>query len=117
MSVLFLILYVLCTSGGLVLLKLGTTSGLPVSFVDNAVKFNFNPLAIGGIFLYGLSFFLYIYLISKFQLGFIVPLTTALVYTLVFVASYFVFHEVFTILKVAAIALIVTGVILLSLSK
>jgi len=117
MSILLLIAYVLSTSGGLVLLKLGTTGGLPVSFVDNALKFNFNLLAMGGIFLYGLSFLLYIYLISKFQLGYIVPLTTALVYTLVFIASYFVFHEVFTIVKVIAIALIISGVIILSLNK
>ena len=117
MSIVLLILYVLSTSGGLVLLKLGTTNGLPISFVDNAIKFNFNPLAIGGIFLYGFSFLLYIYLISKFQLGYIVPLTTALVYTLVFIASYFVFHEVFTLIKVIAIALIIGGVIILSLHK
>lgn len=115
MSVLALILYVLSTAGGLVLIKLGTTGGAPVSIVDNAIKYNINPTVIFGILLYGVSFFLYIYLISKFQLGFIVPLTTALVYTLVFLASYFVFHEVFTVLKVAAISLIILGVILLNL--
>lgn len=117
MSIVLIILYVLSTSGGLVLLKLGTTSGLPVSFVDNALKFNLNPLALAGIFLYGLSFVLYVYLISKFQLGYIVPLTTALVYTFVFLASYFIFHEVFTALKIIAIALIISGVIILSLNK
>lgn len=117
MSIILFILYVLATSGGLVLLKLGTSDGLPIGFVDNALKFNINPLAIGGILLYGLSFVLYIYLISKFQLGYIVPLTTALVYTLVFIASYFVFHESFTIIKIAAISLIIFGVILLSLNK
>lgn len=117
MSILFLILYVLATAGGLIFIKLGTTNGFPVSVVENAVKFNLNPQFILGILLYGISFFLYIYLISKFQLGFIIPLTTALVYTLVFFASYFVFHEVFTVVKVAAIALIITGVIILSLNK
>lgn len=117
MSIIALIVYVLSTAGGLILIKLGTAGGAPVSLVDNVIKYNINPVVVSGILLYAVSFALYIYLISKFQLGFIVPLTTALVYTLVFLASYFVFHEVFTILKLAAIALIITGVILLSLSK
>lgn len=117
MSTILLILYVIATASGLVFIKLGTSNGVPVSVVDNAVKFNINPQIVLGIILYAVSFILYIYLISKFQLGFIIPLTTALVYILVFLASYFIFHEVFTVLKVAAIALIVTGVIILSLNK
>ena len=117
MSTLLLIIYVLATSGGLVLIKLGTASGLPVSIVDSSLKFNLNPSIVIGIILYALSFLLYIYLISKFQLGFIIPLTTALVYIVVFIASYFVFHEVFTLLKIVAISMIIFGVIILSLNK
>jgi len=117
MSILLLIAYVISTSGGLTLLKLGTSSGLPISFVDNALKFNLNPFSIFGILLYGLSFVLYIYLISKFDLGFIIPVTTALVYIVIFTASFLIFHEVFTVLKIVAVSLIVTGVIILSLNK
>lgn len=115
MSIILIALYVLTTSGGLILLKLGTTTGLPVSFIDNAVKFNLNIYSILGLLFYGLSFVLYIYLVSKFDLGYIIPLTTALVYALIFTASFFIFHEVFTILKIAAISLIITGVILLNI--
>jgi drug/metabolite transporter (DMT)-like permease len=115
MSLILLITYVLTTSGGLILLKLGTTSGLPISFVDNAIKFNLNAYSVLGLLLYASSFVLYIYLISKFDLGYIIPLTTALVYTLIFTASFFIFHEVFTVLKITAISLIILGVILLNL--
>jgi len=117
MSTLLLIAYVLATSFGLVLIKLGTVSGLPIEIVAGSLKFNINPSIVAGIVLYGLSFVLYIYLISKFELGFIIPLTTALVYSLIFIASFFIFHEVFTIMKIAAISMIILGVIILNLSK
>ncbi|MEI7539408.1 MAG: multidrug transporter [Candidatus Saccharibacteria bacterium] len=117
MSTIFLIAYVLSTSFGLILIKLGTTSGLPISIIANHIKFNINPSIIAGIILYGVSFLLYIYLISKFDLGYIIPLTTALVYALIFIASFVVFKEAFTALKIAAISLIIFGVILLNLNK
>ena len=117
MSLIFLIAYVLATSSALVLIKLGTTSGLPVAFVEHSLKFNINFSIIAGILLYGLSFVLYIYLISKFELGFIIPVTTALVYSLVFLASFLIFHEAFTVMKIAAISLIIFGVILLNFNK
>ena len=117
MSTLLIIAYVLATSFGLILIKLGSASGAPISIIEHSIKFNLNPSIIFGIILYGLSFVLYTYLVSKYDLGFIIPITTALVYSVVFVASYFIFHETFTIIKIAAISLIIFGVILLNLNK
>lgn len=117
MSFIFLIAYILTTSSALVLIKLGTDSGAPIAIVEHSIKFNINLSIIAGIFLYGLSFLLYIYLISKFDLGFIIPITTALVYVLIFTASFFIFHESFTVIKIAAISLIIFGVILLNFNK
>lgn len=117
MSYIFLIIYVLLTSSGLILLKLGTTNGMPISIVEHAIKFNFNLYSLLGFFLYGCSFLLYIYLISILDLGFVLPVTTALIYILIFTASYFIFHEVFTVMKVVSITLIVFGVVLLNLNK
>lgn len=117
LSNLILAAYVLTTSAGLVILKIGASSGLPVSFIGNKLQFNLNPYTIAGIILYGLSFFLYIYLISKFSLGYIIPLTTALVYILIFIASFVIFKESFTPAKIAAISLIISGLILLNVSK
>lgn len=116
-NIIFIALYVLTTSSGLVLLKLSTASGFPVALVDGRLSFNFNLLSVLGILLYGLSFLLYFYLISKFNLGYIIPLTTALVYIMIFVASYFIFHEVFTVLKIAGISLILIGLMLLNFNK
>ena len=110
-------LFVLVTSTALVLLKLGTKSGAPIHFAESKLQLNINPVVIAGIFLYGISFLLYMYLISKYDLGYIIPLTTAFVYIIIFTASYFVFHEVFTALKVIGISLIVVGLVFLNLKK
>jgi drug/metabolite transporter (DMT)-like permease len=101
----------------LIVLKLGTKHGLPIQYADNKLHYNINFYSIAGILLYGLSFLTYMYLISKYDLGYIIPLTTALVYILIFTSSYFIFGEVFTLLKVIGIALIVTGLIFLNLNS
>lgn len=116
-SKLIVAIYVFTTSLGLIFLKLGTTDRLPVRIIDSKPHFSMNFYTAAGIFLYGASFLLYTYLISKNDLGFIIPLTTAFVYIVIFVASYFIFKESFTALKIAGITLIVMGLVLLNLKK
>ncbi len=117
MAKILIALYILSTSSALVCLKWGTKSGALAQLTDHRVQLNLNPFAVFGIFLYGTSFLLYTYLISKYDLGYIIPITTAFVYVLIFVASFFIFKESFTVIKVAAICLIISGVILLNLNK
>lgn len=117
MSKLIIGLFVLSTSLALILLKWGSKSGAAIDNVNNKLQLNLNYWILGGIALYGISFLIYTYLIAKYDLGYIVPLTTALVYIFVFTASYFIFHEVFTAAKIAGIILILGGLILLNTSK
>lgn len=117
MFYLVLLSYVLTTAGGLITLKLGSAGGAFIELVAGKPVFNFSILNIVGVALYGISFLLYLYLIAKNDLGFIIPLTTALVYIIIFVASFIIFKESFTFTKVAAITLIVLGLILLNIKK
>ena len=112
-----LFIYALISSLGLVLVKLGGKDGAPISFMDGKLHFNLGFYAISGILLYGLSFVLYIYLISKNDLGYIIPVATALVYVFIFLASFLLFKEVFTAAKILGICLIIGGVVLLNVSK
>lgn len=117
MQKLILAVYVATTSVGLIILKIGSNSGSPISYIDNKISFNFNLYSISGILLYGLSFIIYMYLISKYDLGYIIPLTTALVYTIIFVASFFIFKEAFTILKIVGITFIILGIIFINIGS
>jgi small multidrug resistance pump len=114
-SKIILALYILTTVSALVVVKLGTQSGLPISYAHSKVSFNINFYTILGIILYGLSFITYIYLISKNDLGYIIPLAAAFVYILIFIASAVIFKEVFTLTKTIGIALIIIGLIFLNI--
>lgn len=109
--------YVVSTAAGLVLIKLGSSSRAIIDIVDGKLGFHPTTLNVLGLILYGVSFVLYTYLVSKNDLGFIIPLTTAIVYILIFVASAIVFHESFTVLKMIGVALIFVGVTLLNMNK
>lgn len=114
---LILALYVLSTSFALIILKLGAKDGAPASFIDGRLQLNINLYTIGGIIFYGISFLVYMYLISRYDLGYIIPLTTALVYVLIFTASFFIFKETFSTLKVVGVILIIIGLAFLNLKK
>ena len=116
-SKIILTLYILTTSAALVILKLGTRTGLPVYYVDNRLHFNINLYVIAGLAFYAVSFVTYVYLISKNDLGYILPLALGFVYLLIFTASYLIFKEVFTVTKIIGIVLILGGLVFLNLKK
>ena len=117
MAKIIIALYVLTTSAALIILKLGAKTGSPIAILSNKLHFSVTPYTILGIGLYGVSFLIYVHLISKYDLGYIIPLTAAFVYILIFVASYFIFKEVFTPLKILGIFLIISGLVFLNLKK
>jgi drug/metabolite transporter (DMT)-like permease len=117
MAKILIALYVLTTSSALVFLKWGTKTGSPIGTLDGKMHLNLNLYVLMGIFLYGTSFLLYTFLISKYDLGYIIPLTTALVYIVIFLASFVIFKEIFTALKVLGIVFILAGLILLNLKS
>lgn len=92
-------------------------AGAPLEYVGGKIHLNLNAYSISGVLLYGMSFLVYVYLLSKHDLGYIIPLTTAMVYAVIFTASYFIFHEVFTTAKILGIALIVAGLVFLNLKQ
>jgi drug/metabolite transporter (DMT)-like permease len=108
-------LYVLTTSSALMLLKLGAKNGAPLQFANNKPQLNLNALVLSGVFLYGTSFLIYTYLVARYDLGYIIPLTTAFVYVLIFSASFFLLNESFTLTKIIGIVLILAGVVFLNL--
>lgn len=117
MANIILLIYAFTTSLGLILLKIGSESGAPISFIDSKLHFNLGFYAVCGFILYGISFLVYTYLISKNDLGYIIPVSTALVYIGIFIASFIIFKETFSAIKILGICLIFGGVVLLNLHK
>ena len=113
-SKLLLPLYILITSSALIVLKLGSKDGALAQMVDGRLHLNLTFYTVTGVALYGLSFIVYTYLLSKYDLGYIIPLTTALVYIIIFTASFVIFKESFTLVKVLGIVLILAGLAMLN---
>lgn len=113
-SNLLLPVYILITSSALIVLKLGSKDGALAQIIDGKLHLNLGFYTLLGVFLYGLSFITYTYLLSKHDLGYIIPLTTALVYIVIFTASFIIFKETFTLVKVFGIVLILAGLAMLN---
>ena len=117
MSKIFLVAYVIITSSALVALKYGAKDGALFGFESGKVNINPTFFSLLGFVLYGVSFVIYTYLLSKYDLGYLIPITSALVYSLIFIASYFIFKETFTLIKIIGIMLILLGLIMLNLGS
>ena len=109
--------YILATSLALIVIKLSTNAEALLTVHNGQLLVTVHPLIFLGIVLYGISFLLYTYLLAHFNLGFIVPVTTALVYIIVFTASFLFFKESFTTGKVIGIGFIIVGLLLLNSTK
>jgi drug/metabolite transporter (DMT)-like permease len=116
-SNIILALYVISATCALLVLKLGTAAGLPISYSENQLHFNINAYIIFGFILYGLSFLTYMYLVATNDLGYIIPLAASFVYILLFIGSFFLFKEVFTLGKILGIVFILVGIVVLSVNK
>lgn len=106
MMYLLFVLYVIFASSGLVLFKLGSleTSGLNIFGICVTIKM------IIGIICYGISFLLWLYIVSKINLTIAMPLSVALVNTLVVIESSIILKEKLNITQIIGIFIIIIGV-------
>lgn len=109
-------LYVILSSSGLILFKLGTNStNLSITIFSNTI--NFSSKMIIGILCYGISFLLWMYIVSKVNLTIATPLSVALVNTFVLIGSCIILKEKITFIQGIGIFLVLFGVILISIRK
>ncbi|SDE22526.1 SMR family transporter [Sporomusa acidovorans] len=70
---------------------------------------------IAGLAVYGVSTLLWIYALRTVELSYAYPLIS-LGYVLVFIASYFLFHESISMLRLGGLLLILSGIVLVAKS-
>ena len=103
------IIYVVLSSTGLVIFKLGTTGpGI------NLFGFNITLKMFVGMLCYGMSFLLWLYIVSKVNLTIAMPLSVAFVNTLVVVESCILLKEKISIGQIIGIFLVIVGVMIMS---
>lgn len=117
--VILALISILLGAAGQVLVKLGAQN-LELNFGVGQWMHSFiciikNIPVMSGMFLYGLSFILWVKVLTKLELSFAYPLVS-IGYLVVMVCSYFFFHEHITGIRIFGTALIIAGVFFITRS-
>jgi small multidrug resistance pump len=111
-NVLFIVLYVFLTVSGLILFKSGANSSQIGVIARGILSLQISFTSIIGIACYGCSFIIYLLLVSKNAISFLVPVLTGIVYISVYVASILILKEKITPFSLTGSIIILIGVIL-----
>jgi drug/metabolite transporter (DMT)-like permease len=115
MKIVLTIIYLICTTGGVILMKIGGNS---LSFMlKDSLGFKIGYITLGGFFLYLISFLLWQKLLISFDLTYIVPITAGIVQVLILGAGIMIFHEKVNIYGLAGTLLVIIGIILIALGR
>lgn len=117
LNIILIVLYVIFAVGGSTLIKYGAITKAAALLTVPIVNVGLTLVSLLGIICYGLSFVLYIILLSKFDLSFISPVTVGLVYVLLMLTAAFFFQEQFTLLKITGCMIILAGILMIISGK
>jgi len=108
-----MVLYVFFTVSSLILFKLGANSSQIGVVAKGILSLQISFTSIIGICCYLISFIIYLFLVSKNTLSFLLPVMTGIVYVSVLTASVLILKEKVTLFSAMGSLLILFGVILM----
>lgn len=115
MKIVLTFIYILFTTTGLLLMKLGgDTLKLTIKPIFN---FSMNYTTLFGFVCYIISFLLWQKLLVSFDLSYIVPIATGIVQVIVLLMGIIVFKEQTNIIGILGSIMIIVGIVLLALGK
>ena len=117
MTIVILLIYAAISVGGLTCFKLGSQQALSLNVTGGVLSLQISWLSLIGMAMYVLSFLIYLGLVSKIQLSYLMPITTGVVYILTMIASLVVFHETIGPLKAVGVVLVLCGIVLMNIKK
>ena len=110
----YVAIYLLFSISGITLVKLGGNN--PTIFLNFAkIQLQLSWLSIAGIFCYGISFLLFMYILPKYDLSYITPLTTGLTQILLLIVAFLVFRENISVTRIIGVLTIVAGIYILNI--
>ena len=116
-NIILIAIYLCLTIAGVILFKMGTQKDFVVSISAGVFNLKMSLLSILGLVCYLCSFLMYMFLISKFDISYIVPVTTGIVQVATFILAVLIFKEAVTTPKVAATILILIGIIIMNIKN
>ncbi len=116
MKIISIILYLICSILGLTLMKQGmniTKFNLTVNTINMCFSWKF----VIGFLSYIVSFLLWTLIISKYNLSYIYPLITSVLFVLVMVSSALLLKETITTSQIIGTIFIIIGVLITIIKK
>jgi len=110
------IIYLIFTVGGLIFMKLGA-GNTNINYDKLILNISINVYLMVGLILYMLSFIMWNVLLKKYDLTYIVPITTSLSQIAVLISGVIIFKEKINLTSGIAILIIMVGVVMLNISK
>jgi len=114
-----LILTIVLNASAQIVLKRGANitdipSGFGLDWLQSTVL---NPYVLSGIALYGMSFFIYFRLLRELDVSFASPVVMASAFVLVYMFSASLLGETISLYKLAGLALIIGGLIVMLIGR
>lgn len=112
-----LMFYVICTVGGLILFKYGANQNFAVGFVNKSLNININIFSIIGLVLYLCSFVLYMFVLSKYDITYIMPIISVFTTIGIYFLAIIVLNEAFSWYRFIGTVVILGGAMLVNMGK
>lgn len=112
-----LLLYTICTVGGLILFKYGANQKFVFEISGQIININISFFSIVGLTLYLCSFILYIFILAKFDITYILPLISVFTTIGIYVLSIIVLNEPFNWFRLIGAVIIVFGAFVVNVGK
>lgn len=109
-------IYVFFSVSGLTLIKIGSNKTLGYSFEIPVISTSVSIWSFVGIICYAISFLLYLIVISKFNLGFIIPILGGVINIMILIVAYFILKEALTFHMLLGAVIIVIGIVIMNIS-
>lgn len=113
-NIILVAVYTAFTVAGLICYKYGTNLSFDVSLKNTNISFNIHLVAILGLVFYVISFALYMLVLPRFNLTYILPIISAITSILIYILSIVILKEEVDIQKIIGAAIIVIGVFIMS---
>ncbi len=110
------VLYVILSTSGLLLVKLGSAANA-IKLDQSLFSFSMSITSMIGFLCYMSSFVLWMVIISKSEVSYIVPLGVAFTNIAILVGSRYILHEQINLGTIIGTLIIIFGVIVIQFSK
>ncbi len=113
---LLFVLYVVLSSSGIILFKLGSTA-VEFTLTDKILGFNISYTSLLGLVCYLVSFVLWMIIIGKNDVSYIVPIGLAATNVTIMLGATLFLGETFSFYKIIGLGLILGGIVFLNLGN